>query len=81
MQDKGTPDLPACIVRTGRELHIGMLYFQNDRVVVLLNNLLMGVDLGLPKPIYNKYAEHEADILVFPKSTVDKVQILGVALE
>jgi hypothetical protein len=77
MENKGTPDLPICGVRTDLAWTVGMLYFQNDRVVVLLNHLVKGIDLGPLKPLCKKYREHETDMFIFPKAAVNEIQILS----
>jgi len=53
----------------------GFLYTKNERVVVLLNNLVEGADLD---PLYNiryKYVEPEADMIIIPIHQVNEIAI------
>lgn len=65
-----------CVVTDGFQ-HIGYLYMENERVVVLLNGLVEGAELGPLQVLRDKYIEPEADlILILPRSHVKEIQIL-----
>lgn len=68
--------LPPCCVAVGRHQRMGFLYMQNDRVVVLLNDLVERTDLGPLQSIRHHHIEPEADIWICPRAQVDAVDIL-----
>lgn len=68
--------LRACEVLDGKSSYIGFLYMQNERVVVLLNNLVADADLGPLQSIRRKHIEPEADILILPRRQVNTIKIL-----
>ena len=55
---------------------IGVLYFENERVVVLLNNLVQNADLGPIKYFRDKHVEPEATIVIIPRDQVRAIEIL-----
>ena len=68
--------LPTCVVHHSNGWEsIGMLYFKNKRVVVLLNHVCGGADLGKFKHFYNKHIEPEAEIMIIPRSKVKAIEI------
>jgi hypothetical protein len=69
--------LPSCVVHHSNGWKsIGMLYFKNKRVVVLLNHLSGGVDLGKIKNFRNKHIEPEASIMIIPHNKVTAIEII-----
>ena len=68
--------LQSSLVLAGSLTHIGFLYMQNDRVVILLNNLAEKADLGPLRRTKHNHIEPEADILILPRRQVDAIQIL-----
>lgn len=69
--------LQTCEVRTTSGWsHIGLLFTHNERVVVLLNNIVNKAYLGPLQNIRHKHIEPEADILVLPRNQVIAVNVL-----
>ncbi len=69
--------LPICCVHhNGKFKSIGLLYFENERVVILLNNLTNKADLGPIMDICNDYVEPEASIMIIPRDQVMTIEIL-----
>jgi hypothetical protein len=55
----------------------GALFFENERVVVVLNGVRGSANLGPLQPVVRKHIEPEADyIWIFPRKEVDRIQIL-----
>jgi hypothetical protein len=72
-----TNSLSPCIVHNSNGWEtFGLLYFENERVVVLLNNLVQEADLGPIKYFCNKHVEPEATIVVIPRDQVRAIKIL-----
>ena len=66
---------PCCVV-AGRTSYCGVLYMENERVVVLLNNLAEKAYLGPLQDIRRDHIEPEADIVILPRGKVDAIEIL-----
>jgi len=62
----------------GREESIGLLYFQNERVTVLLNGIVDSTDLGPLKNLHKKYTDFEAHMIILPTSEVEIVHTLEI---
>jgi hypothetical protein len=71
------PRLPICIVHSGKVHHTGFLFMENERVVILLNNIVAGAELGLLQNIRYEHIEPEADIFILPRSQVDSIELIG----
>ena len=68
--------LPTCCVHHSNTwVSVGMLYFENKRVVVLLNNLVGRADLGTIKHFRNEHTEPEASIMIIPRNKVTAIEI------
>ena len=77
-KDRGTSmnkTLHPCCVVAGHTLYWGVLYMENERVVVLLNNLAEKADLGPLQDIRRDHIEPEADIVILPRGKVDAIEI------
>lgn len=70
------PDLPTCKVWIGKSWWIGALFFQNQKVVVLINNVNCQADLGPLKKVRVRHVEPEADILILPRDQIYKLELL-----
>ncbi len=57
----------------------GFLYMKNERVVVLLNNVVSTADLGPLKSVRRNHVDPEAYIRVFPAAQVKSIQIWRTA--
>ena len=55
---------------------VGMLYFETDDHLVLLNNVFEGAHLGRLRNMRRKHVEPEADIVVVPRHEVVSVDLL-----
>jgi hypothetical protein len=55
---------------------IGYLYLENERFIVLLNNLVQKADLGPIKYVRNKHIEPEATMIIIPRDQVKAIEIL-----
>lgn len=62
-----------CEIRINNSLRADFLYMDNDRVVVLLNNLRQDADLGPLEPVRKRHILPEADILVIPRKDVAEI--------
>lgn len=59
---------------------IGELYLENERVVILLNNIVSNMaDLGPLRSVRYKHVEPEADVWVFPRESVQSRIVLELA--
>lgn len=56
---------------------IGLLFFQSDEHIVLLNNVLKGAHLGPLRNHRRRHYEPEAHIVIIPRSEVVAVEALG----
>jgi len=65
-----------CVHYNDKFKSIGFLYFKNDRVVILLNDLTNKANLGPIKDICNNYVEPEASIMIIPRDQVMDIEIL-----
>jgi hypothetical protein len=65
-----------CVHRNDTWKSIGYLYFENERVVILLNNLIEKADLGPIKYVRNEHIEPEASIMIIPRNQVTAIEIL-----
>ncbi len=65
-----------CAVSDGQFKHIGYLYMENERVIVLLNNIVEKADLGPLQSIRNVHIEPEADILILPRGQIEMIETL-----
>jgi hypothetical protein len=69
--------LRVCRVHHNDRWHsIGLLYLENERVVVLLNHLMKKADLGPIKYVRNEHIEPEASITIIPRSQIEAIEIL-----
>ena len=68
--------LQACVVLDNKSVYYGFLYMQNERIVVLLNNLVDNAELGPLQNIRREHIEPEADILILPRRQVNTIKIL-----
>jgi hypothetical protein len=64
------------VIRTLHSSTVGILYFQTDRHVVLLNNVVAEADLGRLKSRRSRHFEPEADVTVIPQEEVTSVEFL-----
>lgn len=78
--DRITMPLQICCVHHNDKFDkfksIGLLYLENERFVILLNNLIKNTDLGPIKSISNDYVEPEASIMIIPHDQVTTIEIL-----
>ena len=65
-----------CVVIDGQFKHVGFLYMKNERVIVLLNNIVEKADLGPLQSIRNVHIEPEADILILPRGQIEMIKIV-----
>jgi hypothetical protein len=65
-----------CCVFTEQWRYIGIDYLDNERVLVLLNNIVDRADLGPLQTVRHNHVEPEADILVIPREQVKSKVIL-----
>ena len=70
------PSNQACMVRIGRGLIIGMLYFQTPQHVVLINGLNSRADLGHLRPLRREHVDSESSVTVIPQAMVDSIEYL-----
>ena len=70
--------LRPCRIHMGRIQVLGSLYLENEKVVVVLNMVRGGADLGPIAPVRKKHIEPEADIWILPRNLVDRIEILEV---
>lgn len=70
--------LNGCMIRTGREEHLGFLFLENERVVVIINNAREAAELGPLKSFRTQHCEPEADIKVFPRGMVTEIRPMTV---
>ncbi len=68
--------LKSCCVHHSGGLSVGLLYIENERVVVLLNNLVEKADLGSIRFIRDEHIEPEASIIIIPRSQITDLQVL-----
>ena len=69
--------LPACRVHhNAGQYSVGLLYLENERVVILLNNLIENADLGPIKSIRIEHIEPEASITIIPRDQVTAIEIM-----
>ncbi len=66
---------PICEIRTHDSLRLGYLYIDNERIVVLLNTLQEGADLGPLKPVREHHILPEANITVIPRKDIAKITV------
>ena len=66
-------NFPLCQIKAKGWIHIGFLYLENKNVVVLLNDIPSGVDLGPLKLIRDKHTIPEAHITIIPRETIDNI--------
>ncbi len=69
-------ELRSCVVRLKRGWIIGLLFMENERVVVILNDIRSAADLGPLKPIRREHIDPEANVWVLPRDQVEEIQIL-----
>ena len=68
--------LQPCVVLGNKSVYTGFLYMQNERVVILVNNLVDNAELGPLQNIRRKHIEPEADILILPRRQVNTIKIV-----
>jgi hypothetical protein len=66
-----------CEVHTGSIHHIGFLYVKTSSVVVLLNSIVDGADLGPMQSIRDLHYIPEASICVIPTGDVTRIVEYG----
>jgi hypothetical protein len=72
--------LPICCVHhSDKWRSVGLLYLENERVIVLLNNLVEKADLGPIRYIRDEHIEPEASITIIPRAQVTAIEILNEA--
>lgn len=79
MVNRVSPRLRPCLVKAGKVDYFGFLFIENDRVVVLLNNLRDRADLGPLKHVRDEHILPEADIFVLPRVSIDAIQLFEVS--
>jgi hypothetical protein len=65
-----------CLVQTARSLIVGLLYMQNERVVVLLNHVRQGADL---RPRWSRRVKtivRDADARIIPRASISRIRSL-----
>jgi hypothetical protein len=66
----------AAVVKKGRTVTAGLLYFQTASYVVLLNNMATKADLGPLRSRRDIHLEPEANITIIPKDSETKVELI-----
>jgi hypothetical protein len=56
------------VVRAGAVMHMGLLLFETNKFIVLLNNMVEGADVGPLRSVRTEQFEPECDVLVLPRS-------------
>ncbi|GIK58511.1 MAG: hypothetical protein BroJett015_41740 [Chloroflexota bacterium] len=65
-----------CVHHNDKLKPVGLLYFENERVVILLNNLIEKAGLGPIKFVRNEHIEPESSIIIIPRNQVTAIEIL-----
>jgi hypothetical protein len=68
--------LPLCQVQSKSGIHIDFLYLENERVVVLLNNIPDNAYLDPFKQIRDKHIIPEAHIMIIPREIIDNILMI-----
>ena len=71
-----TRPLQPVVVRHGNAATTGYLLLSNDRVIVLLNNLVSRSDLGPFRPVKRDFIDNEADAVIIPAKEILEIQYL-----
>ncbi len=66
------------VVRRRHSATVGLLYFQTDTHVVLLNNVAGGANLGALRARRDIHLEPEANITIIPRESDMTVELLEV---
>jgi hypothetical protein len=53
---------------------IGFIYLRTEKILVLLNHITEGADLGPLRAVRKKHIEPEAYIMIFPIAEVESIE-------